>query len=139
MTTTTVTKRAATGALTGLALGDALGFPTEFNDVPSILAKSGPWRGMDLPRPAIVTDVGGRAPPGWADLPRWSGAIVTSPGRSTGGTMAPGGRPAMSITETVGSALTLLPVVIRSIGRLGRTSTPPIGTPNGIAELKQVP
>ncbi|WP_447041900.1 ADP-ribosylglycohydrolase family protein [Streptomyces sp. DSM 118878] len=40
----------------GLALGDALGFPTEFNDVPSILAKSGPWREMRLPRPAIVTD-----------------------------------------------------------------------------------
>ncbi|MGV9552653.1 ADP-ribosylglycohydrolase family protein, partial [Streptomyces ardesiacus] len=56
MTTTTGTKRAATGALTGLALGDALGFPTEFNDVPSILAKCGPWRGMELPRPAIVTD-----------------------------------------------------------------------------------
>src|SRR5690606_9203870 len=56
MTTTTVTKRAATGALTGLALGDALGFPTEFNDVPSILAKCGPWREMDLPRPAVVTD-----------------------------------------------------------------------------------
>ncbi|MYR45574.1 ADP-ribosylglycohydrolase family protein [Streptomyces sp. SID5910] len=56
MTTTTVTKRAATGALTGLALGDALGFPTEFNDVPSILAKCGPWREMELPRPAIVTD-----------------------------------------------------------------------------------
>ncbi|MFI2510913.1 ADP-ribosylglycohydrolase family protein [Streptomyces sp. NPDC018972] len=55
-TTTTVTKRAATGALTGLALGDALGFPTEFNDVPSILAKFGPWREMDLPKPAIVTD-----------------------------------------------------------------------------------
>ncbi|MCT7355363.1 ADP-ribosylglycohydrolase family protein [Streptomyces sp. 15-116A] len=54
--TTTVTKRAATGALTGLALGDALGFPTEFNDVPSILAKFGPWRAMELPRPAIVTD-----------------------------------------------------------------------------------
>src|SRR5690606_23750390 len=32
------------------------GFPTEFIDVPSILAKFGPWRGMDLPRPAIVTD-----------------------------------------------------------------------------------
>ncbi|MGV9699292.1 ADP-ribosylglycohydrolase family protein [Streptomyces sp. NPDC003470] len=56
MTTTTVTKRAATGALTGLALGDALGFPTEFNDVPSILAKCGPWRRMELPRPAVVTD-----------------------------------------------------------------------------------
>ncbi|WP_437061685.1 ADP-ribosylglycohydrolase family protein [Streptomyces sp. enrichment culture] len=51
-----VPKRAATGALLGLALGDALGFPTEFNDVPSILAKYGPWRQMDLPRPAIVTD-----------------------------------------------------------------------------------
>ncbi|MFV0136838.1 ADP-ribosylglycohydrolase family protein [Streptomyces sp. HMX87] len=56
MTTTTATKRAATGALTGLALGDALGFPTEFDDVPSILAKCGPWREMELPRPAIVTD-----------------------------------------------------------------------------------
>ncbi|GGZ06482.1 ADP-ribosylglycohydrolase family protein [Streptomyces poonensis] len=53
---TTTTKRAATGSLLGLALGDALGFPTEFNDVPSILAKCGPWRDMELPRPAIVTD-----------------------------------------------------------------------------------
>jgi ADP-ribosylglycohydrolase len=54
--TTTLTKRAATGSLIGLALGDALGFPTEFNDVPSILAKCGPWREMALPTPAIVTD-----------------------------------------------------------------------------------
>ncbi|MEV6947544.1 ADP-ribosylglycohydrolase family protein [Streptomyces sp. NPDC051172] len=56
MTATIVDKQAATGALTGLALGDALGFPTEFNDVPSILAKCGPWRQMRLPTPAIVTD-----------------------------------------------------------------------------------
>ncbi|MFI7414261.1 ADP-ribosylglycohydrolase family protein [Streptomyces sp. NPDC049627] len=56
MTMTTVRKRAATGSLTGLALGDALGFPTEFSDVPSILAKCGPWREMELPAPAIVTD-----------------------------------------------------------------------------------
>jgi ADP-ribosylglycohydrolase len=52
----TTTKQAATGSLTGLALGDALGFPTEFNDVPSILAKCGPWRQMELPTPAFVTD-----------------------------------------------------------------------------------
>ncbi|MFD5162679.1 ADP-ribosylglycohydrolase family protein [Streptomyces hawaiiensis] len=51
-----VHKQAATGALTGLALGDALGYPTEFHDVPSILAKCGPWREMRLPTPAIVTD-----------------------------------------------------------------------------------
>jgi ADP-ribosylglycohydrolase len=56
MTTTTVRKRAATGSLLGLALGDALGFPTEFNDMPAILAKCGPWREMELPTPAIVTD-----------------------------------------------------------------------------------
>ncbi|MEU4800531.1 ADP-ribosylglycohydrolase family protein [Streptomyces sp. NPDC023327] len=49
-------KRAATGTLLGLALGDALGFPTEFNDVPSILAKCGPWRDMELPKPAFITD-----------------------------------------------------------------------------------
>lgn len=54
--TRTITKQAATGSLIGLALGDALGFPTEFNDVPQILATCGPWREMDLPRPAIVTD-----------------------------------------------------------------------------------
>ncbi|MEU8675959.1 ADP-ribosylglycohydrolase family protein [Streptomyces sp. NPDC048560] len=54
--TRTTTKQAATGALTGLALGDALGFPTEFNDVPSILAKCGPWRQMDLATPAFVSD-----------------------------------------------------------------------------------
>ncbi|MBM7442075.1 ADP-ribosylglycohydrolase family protein [Streptomyces sp. HB132] len=51
-----LTKQAATGTLTGLALGDALGFPTEFNNVPAILAKCGPWRQMRLPKPAFVTD-----------------------------------------------------------------------------------
>ncbi|MEU6578702.1 ADP-ribosylglycohydrolase family protein [Streptomyces sp. NPDC046805] len=56
MTTTTETKRAATGSLLGLALGDALGFPTEFNDVPSILAKCGPWREMELAKRAFVSD-----------------------------------------------------------------------------------
>ncbi|GHJ38595.1 ADP-ribosylglycohydrolase family protein [Streptomyces sp. TS71-3] len=49
-------KRAATGALLGLALGDALGYPTEFRDVPSILAAHGPWRDMELPEPALITD-----------------------------------------------------------------------------------
>jgi ADP-ribosylglycohydrolase len=56
MTTTVVDKPAATGALTGLALGDALGYPTEFSSVPSILAAHGPWREMPLPTPALVTD-----------------------------------------------------------------------------------
>ncbi|MFF8512095.1 ADP-ribosylglycohydrolase family protein [Streptomyces sp. NPDC015492] len=55
----TAVKQAATGSLVGLALGDALGFPTEFNDVPAILAKVGPWREMPLPvrgGTAYVTD-----------------------------------------------------------------------------------
>ncbi|MFD5329391.1 ADP-ribosylglycohydrolase family protein [Streptomyces sp. NPDC127092] len=54
-----MTKQAATGSLIGLALGDALGFPTEFNDVPQILGKFGPWRGMELPvrrGTAYITD-----------------------------------------------------------------------------------
>ncbi|MGW1011810.1 ADP-ribosylglycohydrolase family protein [Streptomyces termitum] len=56
---TSPTKKAATGTLMGLALGDALGFPTEFNDVPAILAKCGPWRTMELPvtrGTAYITD-----------------------------------------------------------------------------------
>ncbi|MEU9923317.1 ADP-ribosylglycohydrolase family protein [Streptomyces griseoluteus] len=56
MTTTPAGKRAAAGSLLGLALGDALGFPTEFDDVPSILAKCGPWREMELPGRALVSD-----------------------------------------------------------------------------------
>ncbi|AXE84851.1 MULTISPECIES: ADP-ribosylglycohydrolase family protein [unclassified Streptomyces] len=54
--TTLVHKQAATGALTGLALGDALGYPTEFNDVPTIIAKHGPWRELPLPKHAYVSD-----------------------------------------------------------------------------------
>ncbi|MER0477021.1 ADP-ribosylglycohydrolase family protein [Streptomyces sp. Edi2] len=49
-------KNAATGALIGLALGDAMGHPTEFADIPSIQEAAGPWRQMELPTPAIVTD-----------------------------------------------------------------------------------
>ncbi|WP_328415366.1 ADP-ribosylglycohydrolase family protein [Streptomyces violaceus] len=51
-----VHKQAATGALTGLALGDALGYPTEFSGVPAILDGFGPWRQLELPTPAIVSD-----------------------------------------------------------------------------------
>ncbi|MFI9114520.1 ADP-ribosylglycohydrolase family protein [Streptomyces venezuelae] len=57
--TRTATKQAATGSLIGLALGDALGFPTEFKDVPSILSSFGPWRQLPLPvsqGTAYVTD-----------------------------------------------------------------------------------
>ncbi|MFJ2955120.1 ADP-ribosylglycohydrolase family protein [Streptomyces sp. NPDC087270] len=52
-------KQAATGTLTGLALGDAMGFPTEFNTMAQIEAKCGPWRTMPLPLSsgrAYVTD-----------------------------------------------------------------------------------
>ncbi|MEW2546375.1 ADP-ribosylglycohydrolase family protein [Streptomyces sp. NPDC047002] len=54
--TATRTRGAATAVLTGLALGDALGSPTEFLDVPAVLAETGPWREMELPAPALVTD-----------------------------------------------------------------------------------
>ncbi|MFE1548594.1 ADP-ribosylglycohydrolase family protein [Streptomyces sp. NPDC058718] len=57
--TRSAVKQAATGSLVGLALGDALGFPTEFKDVPAILASFGPWREMPLPLArgtAYVTD-----------------------------------------------------------------------------------
>jgi ADP-ribosylglycohydrolase len=52
-------KRAAAGALLGLAIGDAIGFPTEFNTIAQIEAKSGPWRTLPLPVSsgiAYVTD-----------------------------------------------------------------------------------
>ncbi|WP_306323976.1 MULTISPECIES: ADP-ribosylglycohydrolase family protein [unclassified Streptomyces] len=58
MTPMTTTRRPATGSLLGLALGDALGFPTEFHDVPAILDKCGPWREMELPGSSVayITD-----------------------------------------------------------------------------------
>ncbi len=40
----------------GLAVGDAMGFPTEFSDIDGILATCGPWREMELPAPAFITD-----------------------------------------------------------------------------------
>lgn len=52
-------KRAATGALLGLAIGDSMGFPTEFSEIAQIEAKTGPWRTMPLPLSsgrAYVTD-----------------------------------------------------------------------------------
>ncbi|MDQ0990073.1 ADP-ribosylglycohydrolase family protein [Streptomyces sp. V3I7] len=55
-TTTSVRKRAATGSLLGLALGDALGYPTEFIDVRRIEERHGPWRTMELAEPARVSD-----------------------------------------------------------------------------------
>ncbi|MEU2181769.1 ADP-ribosylglycohydrolase family protein [Streptomyces thermolilacinus] len=50
------TERAATGTLVGLALGDAMGLPTEFIDIPKITSWYGPWRELPLPEPARVTD-----------------------------------------------------------------------------------
>lgn len=52
-------KRVATGVLVGGAVGDAMGFPTEFNTVEQIAAKYGDWRAMELPVSqgvAYVTD-----------------------------------------------------------------------------------
>ncbi|MQY16713.1 hypothetical protein SRB5_69150 [Streptomyces sp. RB5] len=50
-------KRPATGALIGLALGDALGKPTEFLRSTGRIEESyGPWRELPLPTPALVTD-----------------------------------------------------------------------------------
>ncbi|MFD7559771.1 ADP-ribosylglycohydrolase family protein [Streptomyces sp. NPDC059835] len=46
----------AAGTLVGLALGDALGYPTEFNDVATILASHGPWEQLSLASPALVSD-----------------------------------------------------------------------------------
>ncbi|GJF29271.1 hypothetical protein KNE206_21830 [Kitasatospora sp. NE20-6] len=47
---------AATGALLGLAIGDALGHPTEFETFDEIAAHCPDWRGLPLPAPARVTD-----------------------------------------------------------------------------------
>ncbi|MBL1086197.1 ADP-ribosylglycohydrolase family protein [Streptomyces actinomycinicus] len=53
---THVSKQAATGTLLGLALGDALGYPTEFKTVPLIQTMFGPWRQLELSQRALVSD-----------------------------------------------------------------------------------
>ncbi|MEV8096698.1 ADP-ribosylglycohydrolase family protein [Kitasatospora sp. NPDC085879] len=47
---------AATGALLGLAIGDAMGHPTEFDTMAGITAGCPEWRRLPLPDPARVTD-----------------------------------------------------------------------------------
>lgn len=42
-------RRAAAGSLFGLAIGDAMGYPTEFLDMARITATFGSWRDMGLP------------------------------------------------------------------------------------------
>lgn len=42
-------KGGATGALLGLAVGDALGFPTEFLDLGQLASRFGPWRELNMP------------------------------------------------------------------------------------------
>ncbi|MGA5704479.1 ADP-ribosylglycohydrolase family protein [Peterkaempfera bronchialis] len=49
-------KQAATGALLGLAIGDAMGFPTEFEEIEDIAARCPDWRQLRLPGRALVTD-----------------------------------------------------------------------------------
>ncbi|WP_031063119.1 ADP-ribosylglycohydrolase family protein [Streptomyces sp. NRRL WC-3742] len=46
----------ATGALLGLAIGDALGKHTEFQEVEEIAWNCPDWRQLPLPKPALVTD-----------------------------------------------------------------------------------
>ncbi|MER6302627.1 ADP-ribosylglycohydrolase family protein [Kitasatospora sp. NPDC001539] len=46
----------ATGALLGLAIGDAMGRPTEFRSVEQIAADHPHWRQLPLPEKALVTD-----------------------------------------------------------------------------------
>ncbi|MDH6136550.1 ADP-ribosylglycohydrolase [Kitasatospora sp. MAA4] len=50
------TRTPATGALLGLAIGDALGHPTEFDEIEHIAAYCPDWRELALPVPALVTD-----------------------------------------------------------------------------------
>jgi len=46
----------ATGAMLGLAIGDALGKPTEFQEFGEIAAGCPDWRELPLPKKALVTD-----------------------------------------------------------------------------------
>ncbi|MFD5084700.1 ADP-ribosylglycohydrolase family protein [Kitasatospora sp. NPDC058406] len=46
----------ATGALLGLAIGDAMGRPTEFEDVEQIARQWPDWRELPLPGRALITD-----------------------------------------------------------------------------------
>ncbi|MFF7633966.1 ADP-ribosylglycohydrolase family protein [Kitasatospora sp. NPDC008050] len=46
----------ATGTLLGLAIGDAMGYPTEFDEIEQIAAYCPDWRELPLPTPALVTD-----------------------------------------------------------------------------------
>ncbi|WP_329564869.1 ADP-ribosylglycohydrolase family protein [Kitasatospora sp. NBC_01266] len=46
----------ATGALLGLAIGDAMGYPTEFEEIGQIARRHPDWRQLPLPVPALITD-----------------------------------------------------------------------------------
>ncbi|WP_371481019.1 ADP-ribosylglycohydrolase family protein [Kitasatospora sp. NBC_00315] len=71
-------RKTATGALLGLAIGDAIGRPTEFQPVERIAADWPDWRGLPLPQRALVTDDTQMRP----GLRRAAVPVAHSPGRT---------------------------------------------------------
>ena len=51
-----VSRSSATGALLGLAIGDAMGYPTEFKTLELIESHWPDWRELPFPKRALVTD-----------------------------------------------------------------------------------
>ena len=102
----------AAGSLFGLAIGDAMGYPTEFLNMAQITAKFGPWREMGLP--LSEGDIVRVSDDTQMALAVGEALVEASAGTPVSGTPAPGTRRIRGTRDPAAAATALTPATVEA-------------------------